>query len=120
MMFENPANGQREEVPFPVSWATQFGPYYFAWRGMIVHALICVLLGVMTLGIAWIIYPFFTEKIVRNYYLRRGWKEIIEAEEMPSSKGTYFSSREIRLIWSLVGLIAFYILIQVLGNLLPK
>ncbi|MDC3385625.1 hypothetical protein OAW67_00505 [Planktomarina sp.] len=77
MTFENPQNGYRETVSrFAWVWALLFGFLYFAFKGVWRHALIGLLLGLVTAGFSWLIYPFFARSIVANHYRRQGWVEV--------------------------------------------
>ena len=66
MQFENPSNGYRESVSgLTWLWALLFGVFYFAYKGIWRHVFIGLIIGVLTAGFAWLIYPFFCE---RNSY----------------------------------------------------
>jgi len=38
------------------------------------EAFLAALIDVVTLGVSWIIYPFFARSIIPTYYGRIGWK----------------------------------------------
>lgn len=75
MTFRHPSNGHTVTVRHPFFWCLLFGGFYLmkhdAWSAA------CIALGVSVLtgGLAWLIYPFFAHRILRNSYLRRGWLE---------------------------------------------
>lgn len=74
MKFENPANGHIERTPiFAWLWTLLFGPIYFAIRGVWTHAVASFLLGGLTLGVSWLLYPLLAGGIIRRHYLRKGW-----------------------------------------------
>ena len=60
----------------PFLWSFLFGSLYYAAKGVWGHFLLSLLLAGLTAGISWVIYPFFTEKIMRAHYLRKGWIEV--------------------------------------------
>jgi hypothetical protein len=74
--FRNPANGYTESVNFAFLWALVFGVLYFAVKGVWRHAVISFVLAVCTLGLSWLIYPFFAKSMLRAHYLRLGWVEV--------------------------------------------
>lgn len=77
MKFKNPSNDYVEEISDSAwFWVLLFGPFYFAVKGIWVHVFVGALLGLVTSGISWLIYPFFAEIILRKYYLSRGWIEL--------------------------------------------
>lgn len=55
-------------------WSLLFGPFYFARKGLWDSALLALLLTVISGGISVLIYPFFTERIIVETYLKKGWK----------------------------------------------
>lgn len=57
-------------------WCLLLGPIYFAINKVWRHAAISALLAIATLGISWLIYPFFARQLVRGYFLRRGWEDV--------------------------------------------
>ncbi len=69
--FENALNGHRVEVGTfgPFIWTLIFGALYFLLKGSIKHFLLSIILAVFTVGISWLIYPFFAPGILRNMYL---------------------------------------------------
>lgn len=76
MIFENQQNGYREAVSSPFLWCLVFGVFYFAVKGIWRHAFIGTVAAILTVGISWLIYPFFARSITRNAYLRKGWVQI--------------------------------------------
>jgi hypothetical protein len=79
--FRNPANGYEENVGLAWLWCLLLGPIYFAAKGIWFHALISLLLAILTL-VSWLIYPFFANTIVRRNYLRRGWLPVPQGDEV--------------------------------------
>ena len=79
MKFKNQMNGVVEELP-PLAWlwTLLFGIIYFAARGIWTHFIVGLLVGILTGGLSWLIYPFFAKKIIREHYLSNGWVEVVE------------------------------------------
>ena len=77
MKFRNPQNDYEEEITGTAFiWILFFGFFYFAVKGVWRHVFIYIVLTFVTLGICWIIYPFFWKGIMRKHYLKNGWVEI--------------------------------------------
>jgi len=75
--FQNPATGRVEigSTPFSWLWCLLFGPFYFAYKGVWQHALFWLIFTPLTGGLAWLIYPFFAGRFVRQWYDHAGWIE---------------------------------------------
>jgi hypothetical protein len=73
MKFQNPANNYVETVSGAWWWSFLFGPLFFLVKGMWIHVILWIVLVVITCGFSWLIYPLFTNSIVSNDYMRRGW-----------------------------------------------
>lgn len=86
MKFKN-KNGYIEESSAPFVWALLFGFIYFIYKGIWKHALISFLLLFFTMGLSWLIYPFFASDIVRNNYLKDGWENMESQYEKEHIKG---------------------------------
>jgi len=103
MRFENPANGYAEDVNLPALWSLLCGPAYFLVKGVWQHAALFMLLvyqiekaiifleykpgeqislpgiifGILIVSAPiFVIYAILAKKIMRNYYLRKGWYEV--------------------------------------------
>lgn len=75
--FKNPNNDYVEEVSgLSWLWVLLFGTLYFAVKGIWKHVFISLILAILTLGLAWLIYPFFAKGILEKHYLVKGWKEV--------------------------------------------
>jgi hypothetical protein len=72
-LYRNPANDYVESASLPGLWCLLFGCFYFLAKGIWGHAIIAFLLAAPTLGLSWLIYPFFASGIVEKHYLRKGW-----------------------------------------------
>lgn len=83
MRFKNPANNYVEELTAPWLWTLLFGPLYFASRGVWSHALISLVLALLTAGVSWLIYPFFASVLVQRHYLRSGWVPVPGTQSKP-------------------------------------
>ncbi len=73
LYFKNANNGCIIEIAHPFLWSFVFGVFYFAKHGAWLHTLLGVILVFVTLGVSWLIYPFFSRKIIEKSYLGRGW-----------------------------------------------
>ena len=72
--YKNPANGYVEQIsPMSWLWCLIFGALYFAYKGIWTHVVVSLVLAPMTLGLSWLVYPFFARSIIENSYLRKGW-----------------------------------------------
>jgi len=110
MKFKNPLNDYTVSVEYPWLWCLLFGFLYFAKHGAWAHALISFVLACLTMGGSWLLYPFFAAGIVRDAYLRRGWKEIAEYSE---SRGTDSVVKRWHISnWCLALILAFCFLIS--------
>ena len=76
MKFQNPTNGFTETAGAPFLWCLLFGCFYFAFKGVWNHAVISFVVAILTVGLGWLIYPFFASGIVRSHYLRMGWQQV--------------------------------------------
>jgi len=76
MKFMNPENNYVETSDNCGLWVFLFPQIYFAAKGVWTHLVASVLLMPFTLGLSWLIYPFFAGQVVRTHYLRKGWKEV--------------------------------------------
>jgi hypothetical protein len=76
MVFRNPANGYTESASVPFLWCFLFGTLYFMFKGVWRHVLISFVVAVCTLGLGWLIYPFFAKGIIASSYGRRGWERL--------------------------------------------
>jgi hypothetical protein len=74
MAFRNPANGYVETISHPGLWTLLFGCFYFAVKGVWIHAGMALVLAVITGGLSWLIYPFFARRLIETHYLRQGWQ----------------------------------------------
>jgi peptidoglycan/LPS O-acetylase OafA/YrhL len=75
MAFRHPHNGHVVTVRHPFLWCFLFGCFYLAKHEAWSAAIIAFFAAMFTLGLAWMIYPFFAKGIIRNAYLRKGWTE---------------------------------------------
>lgn len=75
MRFRNPSNDYVELVSAPGLWCLLFGCFYLAYKGAWGPAVIAAGLAIITLGISWLLFPFFAAGLVRKAYLQKGWIE---------------------------------------------
>ena len=73
MIFRNPQNNYTVETRHPVLFTFLFGPLYFVVHGVWTHAVISLVLAMLTMGFSWILYPFFAPGIIQTAYLKKGW-----------------------------------------------
>ena len=78
MKYRNPSNGHVEKAASLLSWlwVLLFGPLYWAVRGVWRHFAAHFILAFITLGIAHLIYPFFTYTILNTHYKKLGWQTV--------------------------------------------
>jgi uncharacterized membrane protein len=78
MKFKNVQNNNTENVSSPLSWlwVLLLRPIYWAVQGVLRHAVVHLILAIITFDIAHLIYPFLTYSILRKHYLKLGWKEV--------------------------------------------
>lgn len=75
--YRNPQNGYTESVSnWAFLWTLLFGSLYFAVKGAWAHVFVSAILAILTVGISWLIYPFFATAIVQSSYLKKGWVEV--------------------------------------------
>ena len=75
--FKHPVNGYIKTVTIDVwIFAALFGAFYFAYKGVWSHALISLVLAILTGGISHLIYCWFARGILKEHYLTKGWTEI--------------------------------------------
>ena len=76
--FQNPMNNHSVAVGTigPFIWTLLFGALYFLVKGSLKHFLLSIILAALTVGISWLIYPFFAPRILRNMYLEKGYRQI--------------------------------------------
>lgn len=75
LIFQNPTNGHIEDCRHAMIWSLFFGPFYLGAKGAWGAAAFWIFFGICSLGITWLILPFFAEGLLRKHYLRLGWSE---------------------------------------------
>jgi|GEM_PF-6247260 len=88
VVFENPANGYKQEVDSVTSWlwTSIFGPFFFLFRGSTLHFFLWWLFAFTAIGP--FIYPFFAASILRRMYYERGYRAVAQR---PTSKAVVLS-----------------------------
>ena len=76
MQFAHPLNHHVVRVRTPWLWTFLFGPLYLAFHEAWGHAIVSFVVACATVGLSWVVYPFFARGIVRNAYLRKGWQHV--------------------------------------------
>ena len=86
--FEHPSgNGHRESVShLAVLWALLFGCFFFAWRGVWGHAVLSLLVAIVTFGLGWLVYALLAPAVLLGSYRRRGWFEVADGEADPPQR----------------------------------
>jgi len=74
MQFSHPLNQRPVTVKAPRLWTFLFGPLYLAYQRLGAGA-ISTVVAVVSVGLSWLVYPFFSPGIVRAAYLQKGWRE---------------------------------------------
>lgn len=88
MWYKNPKNGDIKSVGgLAWLWCLLFGPFYFLFKGNIMHFFLSLIGIVVTWGISHIIYPFFVYSINKNWYIHHGWAEV-PSDEVPNQNTT--------------------------------
>jgi hypothetical protein len=84
----NPVNDYKQEISeLSWLWSLIFGAFFFAFKGAWKHFIIGIIAAIVTVGISWLIYPFFARQIIINSYLERGWSiDGLPQIEMPDSE----------------------------------
>lgn len=78
MKFKNTLNGHTETISHLTwLWVLLFGFIYWMVKGVWQHAMLSLILAVLTYGISWLIYPFFAKKLMIQHFLHNGW-ELVE------------------------------------------
>lgn len=75
LKFKNPQNGYTIETQ-PGLATFLFGPLYFMKHGAWGHVFISFILAMITIGLSWLVYPFFAGRVIRDHYLKKGWTEL--------------------------------------------
>jgi hypothetical protein len=71
--FRNPTNNYVENISLAWLWCLLFGSFYFAFKGVWMHAILSGFLAIVTSGLSWLLYPIFARRILTKHYLRGGW-----------------------------------------------
>ena len=77
-VYENPLNGKRVTVGSlgPFLGALFFGGFYFLVKGSVKHFFVSWLVAICTVGVSWLIYPFFAPGIIRRMYEDKGFVQM--------------------------------------------
>ena len=76
--FKHPVSGEviKMTTGFSWLWVLLFGCFWFGFKGMWGHAVLALGLAIVTSGLAWLLYPFFTYRIVKRHCRMSGWLEV--------------------------------------------
>lgn len=73
--FKHPQSGAMKSAPVGFSWTTLFFGFFPALlRGHWVGALILFLIGAITAGISYLVFPFIYNKMYIKYLIGEGFK----------------------------------------------
>ncbi len=72
--FKHEKTGLIKESPVGFSWTTFFFGFFVPiFRGAWLLAIICILVSVVTVGIAWLVFPFIINKLYIKHLLESGY-----------------------------------------------
>lgn len=75
LTLKNPNTGQLRAAPVGFSWTTFFfGIFVPLLRKDLVMVLVMLVLGIVTFGIAFLVFPFIYNKIYLKGLLKRGYR----------------------------------------------
>ena len=74
MTFHNETTDHTVTCNFCFLWCLLFGFLYFLVKGNWKHALISFIVAWPTMGISWLIYPFFASSVMQNHYREKGYR----------------------------------------------
>ena len=75
LRFKN-AEGETKSHPVPWLWTLLWAPFYFAYKGIWLHAFISLILFSVSFGLTNIIYAFFAARILRKHFTSKGFQEV--------------------------------------------
>lgn len=108
--FTNPKTGQTVSIEYAGVWTFLFGPLYLTLRGAYAHAIVSALVAIVTVGVSWLIYPFFGQTIVRRTLLERGWKPLAD-DAIGAPQATPVDRSRDRWIWLFFAAVALVVII---------
>jgi hypothetical protein len=76
MAFKNSEYTETCRAPFINS--ALFGALYYLLKGSVRHTVLYVVAALLTGGLSMLVYPFFTKRILRGHYGRKGFVEVTE------------------------------------------
>jgi len=79
-IFEDPETGKRVDVGRAAKDALVKGPLYFATHKVWRHAIAGAILAILTVGISWLVYTVYAERIMRAHLLAQGWVPVKKRE----------------------------------------
>jgi hypothetical protein len=94
IIFEHPVTGEIREAPVGFSWTTLFlGISVAVYREDWKWAVLMILIGIVSCGISWLVFPFIYNKLYIKELIRKGFKvkEIIGSEKNVVEKKLGFS-----------------------------
>jgi len=94
MRFQNPTTGDIVEIKHPASGVLFFGPLYFAFKGVWIHAALCLAAMTVTWGLSNIVYAYFAPEIFSAHFARRGFVRLGIPDFDPAAGGNYHNNGE--------------------------
>jgi len=76
LMYRHKRDGRMMTASTPWLWSLVFGGFYFLYRKAWMHSAIWLVAAVCTLGLAWLVYPFYAGKALTSTYKNRGWERV--------------------------------------------
>jgi hypothetical protein len=64
------------ETKYSWLWVLLFGSFYFIYKGIWTHAVLSFIIAILTCGLSWLIYPFFANNIVTDFYYKNGYLNV--------------------------------------------
>ena len=98
-LFKHPETGRTVDVGAAPVHAALFGFLYFAKHRIWKHFWGELLLGPVTGGISWLVYPIYAERIMRQTLISRGWTTV-PAPEIDRTAGK-FVVLIVALLWTM-------------------
>ena len=76
--FIDPNNANKEYYASNMSWlwTILFGPLFFLYKGMWLHFIIFLPISIATFGFASLLVALFANKMVYNFYIKKGYNEV--------------------------------------------
>jgi len=116
-LFRQPETGQLLDMGDAPKEALVKGPFYFAIHKVWKHAIIGAVLAILTVGISWLVYSVYSQRIMRKHLLAAGWVAVAKETR---DDDTNLVILLVANIWAVVlmGLIVYVSLVFIFPELL--